>query len=452
MKVKIKYLDPTTIQISEGVDIVKKCLSYTSEIWIQTKFRRQRKEIIKDFVWGRKEKYTHAGFIPRIKSYCQKRDIAFEMEGEFEKLIPFSFNPYLPNIEIRDYQLNAIQTILKEQRGLIQAATRSGKSIIAIGMASCFKGISILYLAPSIDIVNEIHAKFIECGFNACKLGDGNKEITTDIVVSTVQTYVKLDLIELSDRFQIIMADEIHLMSGKDSSLEKILSACQATIRIGFTATIPKNTERVMLLEGLLGEQLMELSIKDGIEKHKVLAKPKIEILSVPTSKRIKQYNTYKQLYKYGIVENEIRNKIIANYTKEIVDKDKTVLIFCNNIEHIRLISQCLNELKVKHNIVMGSVSGDDRDITKKALNDREVRCVISSVVWTEGVTLPGLSTVIWASGMRSEERVLQSLGRGLGKTKDKDYVVFVDFLDPYPYLAIHTVARLSIYKKLGWL
>ena len=69
-----------------------------------------------------------------------------------------------------------------------------------------------------------------------------------------------------------------------------------------------------------------------------------------------------------------------------------------------------------------------------------------------EGITMQNLNVVIYAAAYKEKKRVLQALGRGLGVTESKDKVTLVDFLDPYKYLAEHSVARQGVYIKEGWM
>ena len=76
----------------------------------------------------------------------------------------------------------------------------------------------------------------------------------------------------------------------------------------------------------------------------------------------------------------------------------------------------------------------------------------ICSRIWMEGITMQNLEVVIYAAGMKEKKRVLQAMGRGLGVTEDKSKVTLIDFLDPYKYLAEHSVSRTSTYIYEGWL
>ncbi len=450
MKVKTTILDPTTIQISEGVDIVKKCLSYPSEIWIQTRFKKQRKEITKDFVWGRKEKYTYTGFIPRIKEYCRKRNIKFEIIGEELKLIPIK-EPQIQDKELRPIQLQAIHQIHEKQRGIINFATGTGKTLTVISIVSTYDNPNVLFLCRSNDLVNQAYSEFTKYGYKCCKLGDGSKEITEKIVIATTQTYKSLDLFELADKFDILIADECHRGFKPGSEYEKILKTCLAPVRIGLTATISSKVENAMLLEGLIGEVLIKADTNYGVENN-ILSKPEVELLVIPENKNLKQYTTYKDLYKYGIVENNARHNVICNAVEKEISQNHSCIIFCVEIEHIKNISAILSKRNIGHEIVCGEISSEERLRIKNDLENKVNLVVVSSVVWVEGIDVSSLSCVFNASSGKSSENVAQKAGRALRITDDKKTAKIYDCLDQGKFLSDHSIKRIITYKNLGFM
>ena len=293
--------------------------------------------------------------------------------------------------------------------------------------------------------------RFEEFGYKISKLSGKNKTITEDIVISTYQTYRSLDLISLADKFDIIIADEIHKGSGRNCSYEKILSTCLAPIRIGLTATIPKDEEKRMLIKGLFGDMIAEFTVEEG-QKRGVLAIPKIKLIPIPQKKGFSRINSYRQAYQEEIVDNPLRNGIISQEIEKIIKNNDTVLVFCDKLDHIQNISKILDKKNIIHKIVEGKIDGDDRIIIKDKLANRSLKCVISSTVWTEGVTLPSLNYIINAGAGKSQERLIQKMGRGMGITEDKKTVVFIDFLDSGKWLGDHTVNRITSYVNIGWL
>jgi superfamily II DNA or RNA helicase len=101
---------------------------------------------------------------------------------------------------------------------------------------------------------------------------------------------------------------------------------------------------------------------------------------------------------------------------------------------------------------IYGSTSRELRFRTLERLKSKKTKAVICSRVWKEGINVPSLNHIINAVGLKEEKAVLQAAGRGLRTTDEKTTVKITDFLDPYKYLAEHSVLRMSVYIRKGWL
>jgi len=453
LKISLKRIDPTCLQILSGLDQIKECLSYKSEIWVKGPFKKHKKIITKDFVYGKKEKFVYAGFENRISDYAKRRDIEFEVIGEREILTPVR-KPELEGITLRDYQLQAVEEAFRHQQGIIQAGTGTGKSYMAMAICSRLKNPSVLFLVPNLDLATQITNDFKKFGYDVSKLGGGEKEIKHHIVVSTIQTYSRLNLVELSCNYDLVIVDEVHLASAKNATLEKILSTCLAPMRIAFSATVPKENERKLVLEGLFGPIIFDMGIKKGIEMD-ILATPTLKLLRIPISKsideKISQEKTYKAAYKYGIVENDSRNRIIASTAKLLTDEGKICIIYVNEIEHLNRISRELDKLGVIHKKVQGVLEGSDRETIISNFKSRRLKCVVATI-WKEGTDIPVLDVVMLAGGGKAERTQLQIFGRGFRKAEGKDGVLIYDCVDCYKYLAVHFAIRINLYLELGWI
>jgi len=53
---------------------------------------------------------------------------------------------------------------------------------------------------------------------------------------------------------------------------------------------------------------------------------------------------------------------------------------------------------------------------------------------------------------MKERKKVIQSMGRGLRTYPGKDEILLIDFLDPYRYIAEHSILRVQVYNEMGWL
>ena len=131
-----------------------------------------------------------------------------------------------------------------------------------------------------------------------------------------------------------------------------------------------------------------------------------------------------------------------------------TTLIFVTQIEHGLILVDLLEEqLNCKVPFIRGEMPEEQRTKVKKGLISNRINVVISTTSWREGVNVPSLSAVVLGGGGKSEIQTLQGIGRGLRKTKDKDEVIIVDFLDlTHFHLIRQTGERLGIYSDNSWL
>ena len=159
-------------------------------------------------------------------------------------------------------------------------------------------------------------------------------------------------------------------------------------------------------------------------------------------------------VYTYGIVENSKRNRQVAKIVKDFYKQGKTTLIFVTHINHGNLIAKEIKkELNIDVPFVQGSMSEEDRERTKKNLISGKLKVALASSTWVEGIDVPNLDAVIMGGGGKSDIQTLQKLGRGLRKTKDKDTVIIVDFLDlSHFHLIRQTGERLATYSENNWL
>jgi superfamily II DNA or RNA helicase len=230
-----------------------------------------------------------------------------------------------------------------------------------------------------------------------------------------------------------------------------IMNSLLAPVRIGLTATFPKDPEAALAVEGCFGPIIGEVTIQEGVEAG-FLARPVIKLIPVPFNVDIRDLKRWAQIYDKGVVNHVARNRIIARLTRDLVAREETVLIIVNIIEHGDNIQKVLRQLGVSSEYIQGSSDAYVREHVRKSLNERKILCVIATAVFKEGVNIPGLNNVINAAGGKSEIATLQAIGRGLRVTDDKKFVTIYDFLDSGRYIAEHAVERMKIYVDSGWL
>lgn len=446
---KIQIIDSIICKSDkELIPHIVPCLEYQKEFWRQGQFRKIQKTYMASFINKRTGVFL-SGFLPRIKKFLNDKNVPFKIEGEFERII-FGKSQNLPGITLREDQENLIRKAYEKQRGVILSPTGSGKTIIASGFMSMFPASNILFLCNSIDIIKQTYKELKKLKFeDITVLGDGKKNWgTARIVVSTIQTFVKLKPEDYCEKFDIVIVDEVQDVSRK-GQFSEVLQNLLSPIKIGLTATFPKDKERALSIEGLLGPVIGEITIQEGVDL-KIIAKPKIILVPVP-EKKINSYK-YKDIYQAGIIENRIRNKLIGKIVKEIIEKKQTVLIMVKEIIHGENIQELAKDLfGVDIEFVQGKTESESRMQLKELLEKGKTKAVVCTAVWKKGINIRSLQNIINACGGKSEIQVLQFLGRGLRRTETKSSVKIYDFLDSAKYLAEHSILRLKIYVENGW-
>ena len=261
---------------------------------------------------------------------------------------------------------------------------------------------------------------------------------------------VKLDLDNLSDYFDVIIQDEIHKAVKNLATTESILSKLITPYRFGLTASPPETEEQTMIMYGLIGDIIEEVTMKEAKEKG-LLAEPTVKLIPIPKCKKTINLKTYHDIHKTAIIEYDLRNKIIADTAIEMVDNGNSVVIFVNELDHGEriydlLVSDC------NHSVVYlnGSSTVDERMNTKKNLNNKNIDLCVSSIGKC-GFNIPDLDCVMLADIGKSKIELIQQSARSLTKSDNKDVGYIVEFIDEERYISEHFAKRMKFYVEHGF-
>ena len=469
-EIRIKVLDAVHCQVMEGKSLITPCLTIQATFWKQGPYHKEAKTYNKVFMTG---KLFFTGLLPRVEDYCRRQNITCKVSGrEGITNLPVSDQPSLPGVTFRPDQIQLMEQALQGGRGIIKSPTGSGKTVIAAGIMSCYPKAKILFLCHTIDLINQTYAELNRYGIGSLgRIGGGHgHDMTPRVIVSTMQSFVKLPPERYCDIFDIVMVDEAHHLTslgdtkktetGKkfvESTYAKILSKLLAPIRLGFTATLPTAEESLLSMEALLGPVIGELTLKEGMDLG-LLARPHIKIIRVPLNQNVRALRNYQDVYREGVVQNRARNRLVAKEAYERAEKDQTALITVTVIEHglnIQEMAQKIYGIDIP--FIQGSTQGDIREEIKAAFKNRSIKLVIATVtgggVWREGINIPSLNCIINAAGGKGELGLLQLLGRGMRTTDEKTEMIVIDFLDiSHHHLISHFGERLWVYSENEWI
>jgi superfamily II DNA or RNA helicase len=447
---------------AEDAKIIATFLKFKASYWRQTQFRKVEKAWEKPLI---KKGVFLTGFIPRIQEYCKSRNIPFQLKGADDNRAPHPVGRIediqIPGgLKLKPDQVEAINNVIHQHRGVIHHPTGSGKTVIFLSLISIFPKSKVLIIVNTQDLLTQTAEN--ANGFFPGEVGIvGGGELNPQrITVATIQTLSKFTIDEFDFDYDIVIVDEAHHVSkfarpfdtGKGGTYARVLSMVPAPIRLGFTATLPYTEEAKLALEGYIGPVISVKKISE-VER---LAKIKIILKKLPITLAARESRQYPDVYKYAVTYNSRRHKMVLETASELVAAGRTVLVLVTQVQHgqnvLSMAQRSFPHLRIEY--VHGQIAGASRGQIKKDLNSGKLDVVIADAVWREGVDIPTLGAIINASGGKSEIMTLQSLGRGLRTVPGiKEDVILVDFFDPsHRYLVEHFGLRLCLYFDENWM
>jgi len=356
-----------------------------------------------------------------------------------------------------DYQLDAMEKMILDQRGIAAIATNGGKTEIACLISACLR-VPTLFCVPGKELLHQTQRRFAtrlqvpqgQIGI----IGDGKFELNPWITVSTVASLFQRltkkheptwDLLTSTD---LLFLDECH-KAGSDSWYQ-VAKACDAFFRFGLSGTPLKRTDGAdMRLLAVTGPVLVEIRNKHLIERG-ISSEVEVQMLSIrkPT---IPKGVLYPEAYKTGIVANVYRNRAAAVMADKFVRKGKSVVVLVKEIAHGWELDKRLWTFKQRSFLTHQFINGTmDSDVRQKALRDFEngdLKVLIATSILDEGVDIPNIDVLIMAGGGKSSIKTLQRVGRGI-RLGGSGKLIVVDFADFHNhYLLEHSLQRLRDYK-----
>lgn len=214
-----------------------------------------------------------------------------------------------------------------------------------------------------------------------------------------------------------ILVHNCHHVASKTAK-EVVMAAKNAYWRFGASATPYREDGCEMLLQALFGKKLVEINLSYLIQR-KYLIKPTIFIADMKGDHH-GIWNSYPEIYKAHIVENEVLNNKVAEINSLFVGKEIPNLSLVKQIKHGNTLQQIMGDdvpfLKGK----------DSRKKRKQTIDDVRTRKTMSMVATTladEGLDIKPLAGIQVAGGGKSITRVYQRIGRILRPYSDGNYV-----------------------------
>ena len=409
---------------------------------------------------------TYVNLLEDIMPILEENNYTFDLQDEreaynltFDKVNAESFsNVSWPTghnnagepIALRDHQVEVINNFLDNPQCLQEVATAAGKTIITAALSKLIEpyGRSIV-IVPNKSLVTQTQEDYINMGLDVGVYFGDKKEIGH---THTIATWQSLNILEkkrlnaednLIEEFKrdvvCVIVDEVHM--AKADVLRRLLTNVYGyvPIRWGLTGTIPKAEYEFKSLHVSLGNVIHKVSAVDLQEKG-LLANLNIEVMQLND---FVEYKNYREEQTY-LVTKQSRIDYIGRMVQQMSQSGNT-LVLVDRIKSGELLTSAVPGAT----FVSGSMKANDRKDTYDEIKEGEGKVIVATYgVAAVGINLPRIFNLVLLEPGKSFVRVIQSIGRGIRKAKDKDFVQIWDICSTAKFSKRHLTERKKFYRE----
>ena len=357
-------------------------------------------------------------------------------------------------VVLRDYQIEVVNNFLENPQCLQEVATGAGKTLMTAALSASVEqyGRSIV-VVPNKSLVVQTEEDYRNLGLDVGVYFGDRKEIGKTHTICTWQSLnsmlkatkngVAPVTIEafLQDVICVII-DEVH--QAKADALKTLLTGPMAgiPIRWGLTGTIPKEKYEFASLHVSLGEVVNHIAASE-LQDMGVLAQCHVNVLQ---TQDVKEYTNYQQEMQY-LVTDDKRLEWMADKINEIKETGNTLIL----VDRIAA-GEKLQSLLPGSVFVKGDVKLKDRKSAYDEIQTGTNLVVIATYgVAAVGINIPRIFNLVLVEPGKSFVRVIQSIGRGIRKAKDKDFVQIWDITSSCKFSKRHLSKRKAYYKDANY-
>jgi superfamily II DNA or RNA helicase len=357
-------------------------------------------------------------------------------------------------IKLRDYQVEVINRFLENPQCIQEVATGAGKTITTAALSYSIQeyGRSIV-IVPNKSLVTQTEEDYKNVGLDVGVYFGDRKEIGKTHTICTWQSLnnmlkktksgeAEIPIGEFIEDVVCIIVDEVH--QAKADALKTLMTSVfsQVPIRWGLTGTIPKAKFEAQALFVSIGPVIGKLSASELQDKG-VLARCHVNIIQL---KDDVEFSNYQSELKH-LLEDKNRLDTIAELVLKIKDSGNTLIL----VDRVNAGKELIDRLP---NAVF--VSGETKLTERKEEYDEVATSNDKIIVATYGVAsvginIPRIFNLVLLEPGKSFVRVIQSIGRGIRKAEDKDFVQIWDITSSCKFAKRHLTQRKTFYNEANY-
>ena len=408
------------------------------------------------------------GLLETLVSKCRESGVPYDIEDHRMTGKPIRVNF---NGELRMQQDLAAMKLLSHNDGVLSAATAFGKTVVCSYLIAHRK-VSTLILLESTDLIDQWvdelnrflvideepppyrtktgRAKRRKTVIGTLRAGQ-NKTTGIIDVAMVGSVYKKGDIFSQIDEYGMVIMDECH--HAASTQAQKVLQSVKAKYLYGVSAT-PMRSDRLEKINYmLLGPIRHQYTAKEHAKAQGIdlLVRPRFTRVVALANEKPDIHQAYDM-----ISMSQDRNEQIVQDVRQCIQEKRTPVILTRLKKHAKFLYEALNGAADHVFLLYGdNTQAQNQEIRRQMMivpREESMILIATGQKVGEGFDCPRLDTLMLASPVKFDGRLVQYVGRLNRSYEGKTDVVVYDYVDAHIGIFDNQYRnRLSTYKKIGY-
>lgn len=408
------------------------------------------------------------GLFERITEKCREAGIPYDVEDQRTtgRPIRVSFNG-----ELRTQQDLAAEKLLRFENGVLSAATAFGKTVVCSYLVAQRK-VSTLILLENTDLVDqwvdELNRFLVideEPPTYRTKTGrvkkrqsvigtlrSGSDKTTGIVDVAMIgSVYHQGQILPELDRYGLVIMDECH--HAASAQAQQVLQRIKAKYVYGVSATPMRSDKLEKINYMMLGPIRHQYTPKEHAlaQGMGLYVRPRFTRVVNFSEEKLEIHRAYEL-----ISENDDRNEMIIQDVRDCIQKGRSPVVLTRLKKHAKHFYDKLQDAAQHVFLLYGdNTPAQNQEVRRAVLavpRGESMLLIATGQKIGEGFDCPRLDTLMLASPVKFDGRLIQYVGRLNRSYVGKSDVVVYDYVDAHIGIFDHQYrSRLAAYKKIGY-
>jgi superfamily II DNA or RNA helicase len=417
---------------------------------------------------------TYVNLLPEIIPILEEYNYDIELDDQREYKTVFDFEPVSEDsfahikwpekhpaagqpVMLRDYQCAIVNNFLSNPQCLQEIATGAGKTIMTAALSQrCEPYGRTIVIVPNKSLVTQTEDDYRNMGLDVGVYFGDRKEWGRTHTICTWQSLNVLlkntkagsaaedcTITEFLEDVVCVMVDEVHM--AKADALKTLLTGVMSRIPIrwGLTGTVPKEAFEFQSLHVSIGPVISRLAASE-LQEMGHLSNCHVNIVQLQDHV---EYANYQSELKY-LLEESGRLDAMAGVIAQVNETGNTLVL----VDRVAAGQELVKRLGERAVFVSGATKAKDRKEEYDEVADVNDKIIVATYgVAAVGINIPRIFNLVLVEPGKSFVRVIQSIGRGIRKAEDKDFVQIWDLTSTCKFAKRHLTKRKVFYREANY-